>query len=317
MFCTTIIPTIGRSELARAVESVLTQKTTCAFDVVVVNDSGKPLPAVAWQHDPRVTVLTTNRHERCVARNTGAAAAQGVYLHFLDDDDWMLAGGLHALYELAQTSEAAWLYGGTQLVDRDNNPLIELHHNMSGNIFTQAMTGEWIPLQSSLIRADVFFAAGGFDPAVVGGEDMDLLRRITLRSDVAETGAIISCLAMGEEESTTDYGKAWQRARRSKLQLLTEPHAFTRLRQSAPDAFWRGKIVRLYMMDFIECAKSANLGRALKRWGQAAYMVTVSSEKLVSTKFWRALFTKYTSESFLQGFLAANMAVKFRDVRPR
>ena len=47
------------------------------FEVIVVNDSGQPLPDMDWQHCPRVRVIDTNRRERSVARNTGAAIAQG------------------------------------------------------------------------------------------------------------------------------------------------------------------------------------------------------------------------------------------------
>jgi glycosyltransferase involved in cell wall biosynthesis len=83
-FCSTIIPTINRSTLSRAVYSVLDQAFTGAdFEVIVVNDSGQPLPDMDWQHSERVRVITTQRRERSVARNTGAAIARGKYLHFL------------------------------------------------------------------------------------------------------------------------------------------------------------------------------------------------------------------------------------------
>ncbi len=90
MFCSTIIPTVGRDSLARAVNSVLDQDFAREdFEVIVVNDTGEPLPDADWQHSDRVTLVTNYRHERSVARNTGAAMAAGRYLHFLDDDDWM------------------------------------------------------------------------------------------------------------------------------------------------------------------------------------------------------------------------------------
>jgi len=74
MFCSTIIPTISRPTLARAVQSVLEQDFTAAdFEVIVVNDSGKPLPADERQKSKRVHVLETNRRERSMARNIGAA----------------------------------------------------------------------------------------------------------------------------------------------------------------------------------------------------------------------------------------------------
>ncbi|MGH2524992.1 MAG: glycosyltransferase family A protein, partial [Anaerolineales bacterium] len=97
MFCSVVIPTIGRATLGRSVQSVLAQDCGAAgFEVIVVNDSGRPLPEAAWQRADGVRLITTNRRERSVARNTGAALAKGDYLCFLDDDDWLLPGALEA-----------------------------------------------------------------------------------------------------------------------------------------------------------------------------------------------------------------------------
>lgn len=77
VFSSTVIPTVGRSTLRRAVCSVLDQAFTVAdFEVIVVNDSGRPLPDDNWQHSERVQLINTNRRERSVARNTGAALAK-------------------------------------------------------------------------------------------------------------------------------------------------------------------------------------------------------------------------------------------------
>src|SRR5258706_696371 len=186
LFCSTIIATIGRATLNRAGESVLCQECDQPHEVIVVNDTGQPLPPADWQQAARVKVVDTARHERSVARNTGAAIARGKYLHFLDDDDWLLPEALQALKELAQQAEEnAWLYGSTQLVDRQGNPLIELHHGLNGNCFVQVLAGEWIPLQASLIPAEAFFEVGGFDLRLSGSEDIDLCRRIALTHDLA------------------------------------------------------------------------------------------------------------------------------------
>ncbi|HFQ93793.1 MAG TPA: glycosyltransferase family 2 protein, partial [Anaerolineae bacterium] len=171
-FCTTIIPTVGRDSLARAVESVLTQSLPdAAFEIVVVNDSGRPLPPADWQHIPCVRLLHTHCRERSVARNTGAAAAHGRYLHFLDDDDWLLPGALARFWQAAQAQTADWLYGGFQFVDGDGRILEDNPVDESGNVLVRLLAGEWLPLQASLIRSDAFWAAGGFDPALSMFED--------------------------------------------------------------------------------------------------------------------------------------------------
>ena len=106
LFCSTIIPTVGRGTLNRAVESILSQEFGRSFEVIVVNDSGRPLPPAGWQQAERVMVIDTFRRERSVARNVGAAVARGRDLHFLDDDDWLLPGALDVFWALAGSAIA-------------------------------------------------------------------------------------------------------------------------------------------------------------------------------------------------------------------
>jgi glycosyltransferase involved in cell wall biosynthesis len=166
MFSSTIIPTINRSTLSRAVRSVLAQEFSAdGFEVIVVNDSGHPLPDMEWQHADCVRVIDTNRHERSFARNTAAALARGEYFHFLDDDDILLPGALMAFWQLSQEAkDAAWLNGSWQTVDNDGRLIEEFHPNLNGNIFAHLVSGEGLPLQASLIKAVEFFGVGGYDP---------------------------------------------------------------------------------------------------------------------------------------------------------
>ncbi|MHB1457836.1 MAG: glycosyltransferase family 2 protein, partial [Armatimonadota bacterium] len=104
MIISAIIPTYKREDLLkRAVYSVLTQELPSGhqLEVIVVNDSGVPLSDTEWQHDNRVTVLTSQHIERCFARNAGASISKGDYLHFLDDDDMLLPGAYAALISIA------------------------------------------------------------------------------------------------------------------------------------------------------------------------------------------------------------------------
>ena len=49
IICTTVIPTVGRSTLSRAVKSVLEQASLVeGFEVNVINDSGKLLAGADW-----------------------------------------------------------------------------------------------------------------------------------------------------------------------------------------------------------------------------------------------------------------------------
>ncbi len=88
-----VVPSSGRPELARAVESVLGQ-TYPHWECIVVDDrphgEGLALPA-----DPRLrTVGHHGRRSPGASRNTGAEAATGDVLVFLDDDDELLPNRL-------------------------------------------------------------------------------------------------------------------------------------------------------------------------------------------------------------------------------
>ncbi|MSP14393.1 MAG: glycosyltransferase family 2 protein [Chloroflexi bacterium] len=201
LFCSTIIATIGRPTLARAVESVLRQDFAQAgYEVIVVNDSGQSLAPAPWQQSEWVTILHTPRRERCVARNTGAAIARGQYLHFLDDDDWLLPGALATWWGLAQQHpQAGAVYGGAQLVDRQDRPIIRFQPRFNGNFFAQLMAGEWIIQGASAIQADLFFQVGGFPLEARYAQDTYLTRRIGLQADIFGSPNLVACFECGDD----------------------------------------------------------------------------------------------------------------------
>lgn len=306
MICSTIVPTIGRSTLARTVESVLAQSLPAsAFEVIVVNDSGVPLPEADWQKLGRVQVITTNRRERSVARNTGAAAAKGQYLHFLDDDDWLFPSAYRHLFELSQASDAKWLYGMTQLVNRELDPLIQLRHGLQGNCFVQAMAGEWIPLQSSWIERKTFMRIGGFNPLLIGPEDIDLLRRVLLDEEIAETPNFIAHVVMGGEGSTTDYDRHPQASRRAREKILYDSNVFQRMRSSAVTPFWRGRMTRAYLTSALWNIQRRRFFTAFDRLFYSVASVLSSGNGSFSKDFWRAVSQAYSSETFEAGIQEA------------
>lgn len=308
MFCSTIIPTVGRSTLTRAVESILNQTFTADdFEVIVVNDSGQSLTRANWQRSERVQVINTNRRERSVARNTGAAIAKGRYLHFLDDDDWLAPDALQNLRTLVQTSDADWLYGGSQLVDRQGKSLLQLHHGLNGNCFIQVMAGEWVPLQASLIETKTFFSVGGFNPLISGPEDIDLLRRIALHGDIAETQAVVAYIVRGEDGSTTDYKHHPEMSRRARETILNSPDVFTRMCASASSSYWYGRIFRAYLTSLVWNLQHKRLLLAVSRGMFGLAGLALAGPHLLSSSFWRAVAKPHASETFSRGLQEANV----------
>lgn len=292
MFCSTIIPTIGRSTLSCAVASVLDQAFAAAdFEVIVVNDSGQPLPDMAWQHSPRVRVIDTNRRERSVARNTGAAIARGDYLHFLDDDDLLLPGALAAFWELAQSSDVIWLYGSYQSVDNEGNLVEEFHPDARGNICALLVAGEAIPFQASLLKTLPFYTVGMFDPQITGVEDRDLGRRMALTGIVAKTPAVVAQIRVGQVGSTTNWARLAADDRWGREKALNEQCAFSRLWRSADSSYLHGRVSRAYFASMTWNLQRKNLFRAASR---ATSAVAFAGWYTLSTGFWRGLRTKIT-----------------------
>jgi glycosyltransferase involved in cell wall biosynthesis len=303
MFCTTIIPTVGRKTLERAVRSVLNQNFSHdEYEIIVVNDSGLPLPAEDWQSSPLVRVVNTNRRERCIARNVGAALANGKYLHFLDDDDWLLPNAFENLWKLAQANpQSAWLYGGIVVYDREDQPVIQLVHHLRSNCFVQAMAGEWIPLQASFIDHMRFHQVGGFNHLIPGIEDVDLARRMSLEFEFIGTSELVAGVGLGTTNSTTDQSKARLDGRQARELILSRTGVYRRLWQSAYTGFWRGRIVRVYLTSAVWNLSHKRLFTALSRFAYGVAALLRSAFTLLNMDFWRAITGPYESETFARG----------------
>jgi glycosyltransferase involved in cell wall biosynthesis len=276
VFCSTIIPTINRPTLGRSVCSVLDQSFEEAdFEVIVVNDSGCPLPEDDWQHSRRVRVIDTIRRERSVARNTGAAIAKGRYLHFLDDDDILLPGALNAFWDISREDQAGWLYGFWRTVDNNGNIVEEFCPELSGNIFALLISGEGIPLQSSLILAEDFFRAGGFDPAITGVEDRDLGRRLSLLVDIAFVPIVAAQVRIGRVGSSTDWTRLAEEDRWGREKALMAPGSFARVRSSTETSYWHGRVSRAYMASTVWNLKRNHLLTAASRAAAGLYFAGI------------------------------------------
>jgi glycosyltransferase involved in cell wall biosynthesis len=297
MICSTIIPTIGRDTLSRAVKSVLQQDFDAdEFEVIVVNDSGQPLPHADWMDSKQVTVLHTNRLNRSVARNTGAAIARGRYLHFLDDDDWMLPDAFQHLWHQSKvTPQAGWVYGGFRLVNNEGETVKEIHPSEAGNCFVHMLASEWIPIQASWVDAGIFFTVGGFAHlnSLEGGyEDIDLSRMVSRYRDFATTAKTVTVIRYGDAGSTTDYNNLLRQNRRSREKSLNMTGAFGRLKASAQTdkshaSYWHGQIIYYYLVSVYWNLKQKNPMKALSRLTFAMLAFLISIPHILSLDFWR------------------------------
>ena len=83
-----VMPVYNRAKyLRQAIDSVLSQTFT-DYELIAVDDgSTDDSPEILKSYGNRITVVRQPNQGPEVARNTGAALAQGEYLAFLDSDD--------------------------------------------------------------------------------------------------------------------------------------------------------------------------------------------------------------------------------------
>lgn len=315
MFCSTIIPTIGRPTLSRAINSVLNQEFVYDdFEVIVVNDSGRAIPESDWQKSDKVRIVHTNRRERSVARNTGAAIARGKYLHFLDDDDWLLPGALENFWQLAQRSnQAIWLYGGIRVVNNSGQCLAEMNSSLNGDCFAPIMGGAWAPIQTSLIEHKAFFTAGGFDPLITVTEDLDLCRRVAYLGQFANTLAVVACLLRDVSwGSSSDYDQGPDKNRDTRDRVLSQPGVFARLRASARSSYWHGRILHIYISAVMLNLRCWRLFTAVSRAIFSLVVFVLAGPHFFSANFWQAVKDDQVPNS-LQRTLEASKQDLYKD----
>jgi glycosyltransferase involved in cell wall biosynthesis len=192
-----VIPTFHReTQLVEAMLSVLCQRGV-SLELIVVDDSaeGSARHAAASLNDPRVQYLV--RHvpsngRPALARNDGAALAQGRYLYFLDDDDVLESGALAILSAALDSAPLAGLAFG--VVTPFGKDATQLRHNQK--YFMEARRKARILRRSRqlsayltfrntilvcsacMVRRTAFAAAGGFDEHIPVCEDTELMARI-------------------------------------------------------------------------------------------------------------------------------------------
>lgn len=153
-----IIPTYGRRQfLAEAVASVAQQ--TCPDWELYIVDDASPTPVRKQDFpDPRIKVL---RHERnkgpAAARNTGAKAARGKWLAFLDDDDLWDPRRIERALDWTACKQADICVVWTRPLGAAANHAVE-GRNLEGNCHADIMTATIPSLCATMIRKEAFMA---------------------------------------------------------------------------------------------------------------------------------------------------------------
>lgn len=201
-----IIPSVAGSPTVQALIDYLLHTDMgippTEYEIIVVVDGGEPFVHPYDASKTHVQILSNHRYRGAAgARNTGALAAQGKYLWFLDDDIFPSAGAIEVFIDV-------WSILGDDIVlGITTNQLIypaeyleAIRRSAAGNFFSREyallFTEFATPVQSPFVcsgsmvmRADLFRKVGGFRELpprrwkdiglYIGPEDIELSYRLS------------------------------------------------------------------------------------------------------------------------------------------
>jgi glycosyltransferase involved in cell wall biosynthesis len=167
------------AHLGEAIESVIGQGAEVGELIIVDDGSTDDTSAIVRAFkDERIRLIKSERIGVSAARNTGAQAATGAWLMFLDSDDRLREGAIAALLKgAASVPVAAIIYADYDRIDDRGRPigrrgLLRVRKKPSGRVLEQLVAGNFIVNGGiMIIRSAAFAAAGGFDESLRYCED--------------------------------------------------------------------------------------------------------------------------------------------------
>lgn len=166
-----IIPTYKRStRLPIAIESVLKQ-THLAIEIIVVDDNGDTTYQIdtksilePYLKNKSIKYIAHNKNlGGCKARNTGAFAAKGDYLAFLDDDDFYEPNKLELQLKFIKTNpDVDACMCSMHRVDENGNQIISRENTARGTTLKETILDGNLFTSMLMIKQDVFKKLDGF-----------------------------------------------------------------------------------------------------------------------------------------------------------
>ncbi len=178
-----IMPAYNAAQtIPKTIQSVLDQTFT-DFELIVINDGStdQTVEQVESFQDHRIHLFSFPNAGPQKSRNRGIAKAQGTYLAFLDADDlWTSTKLADQLEALKTHPEAGFVYSWTDWIDEGDRVWRRGSHvAVEGDVLQRLLLNDFIGSGSNpLVWADAIKTVGGFDEAILGGQDWEMWLRL-------------------------------------------------------------------------------------------------------------------------------------------
>jgi len=231
--------------ICRAIDSVFAQDFR-RCELIVVNDgSTDDTGNVLAAYGGAVRTIDQPNRGMSAARNAGIRSARGMYIAFLDADDWWLPGKISRQVELMERRpELGFCSTAARVEDGDGRLLnlwgcVQPNTNMLETLFAQnaAIAGG---CSAVMVRSRLLDRVGLFDETLGGFEDPDLWMRLAAVSGYAcidETLAVILRRERSVSRNVDSMRSATLRSMRKNRTLLPV---------SLRGSFWRDCLAGVY-----------------------------------------------------------------------
>jgi glycosyltransferase involved in cell wall biosynthesis len=175
---TFIIPVRNdEARLAQCLASIARNGHTGVCEILVI-DNGSADGSVAVARRAGATVIELPHTPVAEMRNTGAGAAKGTLLAFVDADHILDAGWVAAALETLE-DENVTAAGAPYATPGDANWLQRAYGRLRPEL-KGSMQVDWLGSGNLIVRAEAFHRVGGFDTSLETCEDVDLCNRLRL-----------------------------------------------------------------------------------------------------------------------------------------
>lgn len=205
-----IIPAYNAEKtLPRALGSVFDQRFP-PYEIIVVNDGStdctEQVLAPCMQ---RIRYLKQPNGGASLARNAGAAVAQGELLAFLDADDYWHPDKLELQRQVfVKFPDAVLCWSEPRIEPEENISILQtwsatspmVQGEATRRVFNDIFKTPYLGTPNVLVKRSAFSSAGGFDVSFRTAEDLDLWLRIAYEHPIYHLPVVL-CLVLRQAQS--------------------------------------------------------------------------------------------------------------------
>lgn len=153
------------------------------MEVVVVDDGSTDGTREYLEHldDERVHSIFQEHKGGQHARNRGLSEAQGEYVKFLDDDDWLAEGGIQEEVDVLESTGADLGFGYYKRIDENGTVFCTEEQAVPDDLIAKLFTGARFTIPLNVTYRHVFVKGLRWEPSLPCGQDYAFLLEAALQ----------------------------------------------------------------------------------------------------------------------------------------